>query len=76
MKRPREAHETQGRCRFCGVAYRWRRTRARRLKLAACPVCGSQLSQTTHLFRGPWIERAPLFDEARAAEIRRARPRL
>jgi uncharacterized paraquat-inducible protein A len=43
--------ERTGRCRKCNIRFIWDK-KLGSLKTMACPYCETQLSQTTHMFKG------------------------
>jgi len=50
---------TQGRCKKCNVRIQWKSSYMR-LADAYCPWCGTKLSRTTHLFKGPMHYKEPI----------------
>ncbi|HEC62076.1 MAG TPA: hypothetical protein ENI27_07465 [bacterium] len=57
-------NQTTGRCHPCNARYIWQKGRPK-LRDAFCPVCGSKLQATTHLFTsGPTFHRDPVLQDA------------
>jgi len=52
--------ETQGRCHECNIRFIWP-ARKPALKAALCPICRTQLKQTTYLFKGFTLHRTPII---------------
>lgn len=48
---PDYLNERTGRCHNCKIRFIWP-TKMGRLRDMKCPVCGSQLRQTTHMWKG------------------------
>ena len=65
---------THGRCRSCGVVWRWP-ARTIRVADAHCESCGRQLDRTAAALvtSAPILDGHPLYAGA-AAELRRAKP--
>ena len=50
--------ERTGRCHKCNIRFIWPNSFGR-LKDMTCPICGTALAQTTHLFKGRTIKISP-----------------